>query len=77
MAEAFGPRDATNGNCLASSRLPVVLEMALPNSANWRTPADPKRDSRTDLSHGCRESDLGSTAYSRLGFKISPTLNRA
>jgi hypothetical protein len=33
--------------------LPAVLEMALPNSANWRTPADSLGDSRTDPSHGC------------------------
>ena len=65
MAEAFGPGDATNSNRLASGRLPAVLAVALPNSANWRTPADQQGDSRTDLSHGCRESDLGSTAHSR------------
>jgi hypothetical protein len=41
MAEAFGPGDATDGNRLAPGRLPAVLEMALPNSANWRTPTDP------------------------------------
>jgi hypothetical protein len=29
MAEAFGPCDATNGNRLASGRLPAVLEMAI------------------------------------------------
>ena len=31
MAEAFGPGEATNGNRLASGRLPAVLEMALTN----------------------------------------------
>ena len=65
MAEASSPGKATNGNRLASGRLPVVLEMALTKSANGWTPADQQGDSRTDLSHGSRESNLGSTAHSR------------
>ena len=50
---------------MASRWLSAVLEVALEGTASRRPQACRKRDTRTDLSYGCRESDVGSTPHPR------------
>jgi transposase InsO family protein len=58
-------------NCcwLASSRLSAVLEVGFKSQTRGRPKACKQRDSGLDLPHGCRESDLGSTAHPRRATK--------
>jgi len=50
---------------LASSGVSFVLGMGLKIQTSGRTEACQQRGSCINLPYGCRESDLGSTAYSR------------
>lgn len=63
MAEASDPGIAENGGGVASSRISLVLEMALQSSTTWGPQTFGRGNSGADLSHGHRKSDLGSTAY--------------
>src|SRR6516164_11352879 len=50
---------------LASSRVSFVLDMDRMIPTSRRAETCQQRNSRPDLSNGCRESDLGSAAHSR------------
>src|SRR6516225_9693031 len=56
--------DTQNRCPLAPRRLSVVLEAAFTSPASGRSKAGEQRDPSPDLSDGCREPHLGSTAHS-------------
>src|SRR5262249_48755081 len=56
--------DTTNGRQLASCQLSVVLEVDLTSQTKGRVKACKQGNSSPDFSNGCREPNLGRTAYS-------------
>ena len=53
-----------NRGRVASSWLPAVLDVGFKSQTRWRPEAGEQKSSCSDLSHGCGESNLGSTAHS-------------
>jgi hypothetical protein len=65
VEEASRSGHSPNRRELASGGVSFVLNMDLQSQTGRRAEACQQRGSRLDLPHGCRESDLGSTAHSR------------
>jgi len=65
MGAASHPGDAQNRGRMASGRIPVVLDMGFKSQTSGRTKAGEQGSPCSNLSHGRRESDLGSAADPR------------
>src|SRR5262249_9265252 len=65
VEEAARLGHSSNRRELASCGVSSVLVMDLKSQTDRRAEACQQRDSHLDLSHGCRESDMGSAAHSR------------
>jgi len=65
MGTVSHPGYTQNRGRLASGRLPVVLDLGFKAWTSGGTKTGEQASSCSDLSHGYRESNLGSAAYSR------------